>query len=390
MIRTRRGAIIPIAIVTVLFFLISAHVFSSPESWSRWAPVPADLAPEYPSPATTTSPPVADNPKTHQPETPQAPEHTPSPLESASMVDLPASLNMTFEVPDGIVYNPNGPKPEQVIILTPADSGGHHSIIPKIHERTAANRKAWCDLHGYKYHFVDIGKIDMPDTPAVWKKIPAIIQSFNAYPDAQWVLVLDLDIIIMNPEQDLNSLVLSRQAMERQYLPSTEINGGGRQHTGFYSPPKLDWKNTDLIISQDHNGINAGSFFVRRSAFSQILMDIWTDPFFIRKNFVGAEQDTLGHLLYHHPTLRKHVSIVRQRVANSFYNGGDETHYQDGDLLVHLAGCWVTDKCLENFEDMWDRRKIAPASLSPSASTKDVATTNHEVVHAPLAPGPHA
>ncbi|KAL5612325.1 uncharacterized protein BROUX77_002481 [Berkeleyomyces rouxiae] len=402
MIRVRRGAILPVAIVTVLLFVISAHVFTSPESWSQWTPsaVVGDKAAEkalepahgaatastagsahlQTEAATPSKAQEGGHDATHQ--EPNYPTHTPSLLELARNSPPQPSLNMTFDVPDDIKYNPAGPRPDQVVILTAADTGGHHGAIPKMHERVAANRQAYCDLHGYKYHFVDISKIDLPNANPVWKKIPAIVQAFIKYPDAQWVMMVDFDIIIMEPEQDLNSLILSREAMEKNLLLSTEVHGPARAPTGTYSSPTVEWKNIDYIIAQDHNGLNAGTFFVRRSIFSQLLMDVWADPFLIHGGFVNEEQDAMYHLFNHHPVVRKHIGLMKQRVANSFYEGDDDMRYHEGDLLVHFAGCWVQNKCLERFEDMWERRKIAPSTLSDAVRAgklpSKMAVGNHE------------
>jgi len=51
---------------------------------------------------------------------------------------------------------------------------------------------------------------------------------------------------------------------------------------------------------------------------------------------------------------------MKQRIANAFSEGGPEMGWQDGDLLVHFAGCWVNNKCVERWEDFWSRKGEVP------------------------------
>lgn len=210
-----------------------------------------------------------------------------------------SDLNTTITVPENIKYSPAGPRPDQVILLTASDGHGNNGGIKDIVQLAEENRKAYCKHHGYIYHFVNISKYDLGDSHAVWKKIPAIVETFNTYPDAQWVFWLDLDAIIMTPEQDLNSLLLSKQGMQ------TALAAGDRHHSVDWDPMKTfqqagaDFENTDLLIAQDHNGINAGSFLIRRSKYTQWLLDMWADPFFMQMTWPGKEQDTLVSKLLH-------------------------------------------------------------------------------------------
>jgi hypothetical protein len=204
-------------------------------------------------------------------------------------------LNTTFNVPSDIVYSPAGPKPNQIVVVTASDGKGHNGGIEDILGRTAANRKSYCDYHGYNYHFVNISKFDLEGAHPVWKKIPAIVDAFNAYPEAQWVFFLDLDAIIMSPKQDLNSLTLSHAAMQKSLDFGREFTGSERAPLGVFMPQLADANlgDIDMLIAQDHNGINAGSFFLRRSKFTQWLLDMWADPFFMQMDWPGKEQDTL-------------------------------------------------------------------------------------------------
>lgn len=126
----------------------------------------------------------------------------------------------------------------------------------------------------------------------------------------------------------------------------------------------------DLIVPQDCAGFNLGSFFLRRSAWTDRLLDIWWDPVLYEQKHMEwehKEQDALEHLYTAHPWVRAHTAFVPQRRINSFPTGacGDHGedkrfHYseQDRDFLVNMAGCeWGRDCWGEmyNFRELSNR-----------------------------------
>ena len=65
-----------------------------------------------------------------------------------------------------------------------------------------------------------------------------------------------------------------------------------------------DTSSIDLILSQDCGGSNLGSFLIRRSTWTDRLLDIWWDPVLYEQNYMEwqhKEQDALGYLYDHHP-----------------------------------------------------------------------------------------
>ena len=134
----------------------------------------------------------------------------------------------------------------------------------------------------------------------------------------------------------------------------------------------------NIIVPQDCGGFNLGSFFVRRSAWTDRLLDMWWDPVFYEQRHMEwehKEQDALEYIYTNQPWIRSHVAFVSQRLVNAFPHGacgddrgvpekgcrifkaGDEDmekyecglqgiHYQqkERDFLVNMAGCeWGRD-----------------------------------------------
>lgn len=204
---------------------------------------------------------------------------------------VPPSFNAqndTFSTPKHIRIHPARPRPDQVILLTAADGGGHNGGIKNIMERALENRQEYCDYHGYICHWVNISRFDLHGKSPVWAKLPAVIETLETYPDAQWVWMLDLDAIIMSPRVDIAQKLLSHDSMKQQLLTNEKI-----KRTPWTTPTEIDPNDIDLLIAQDHGNINAGSFLVRRSKGTSLLLDMWKDSIIMDKGFPGAEQDAI-------------------------------------------------------------------------------------------------
>lgn len=87
--------------------------------------------------------------------------------------------------------------------------------------------------------------------------------------------------------------VLSHSGLKKSIKWGSELHHsqGG---LGLFMPKEEDARleDIDFLIAQDQNGFNAGSFFIRRSSFSQLMVDMWRDPLFLKTPNM-LEQDTL-------------------------------------------------------------------------------------------------
>ena len=101
-----------------------------------------------------------------------------------------------------------------------------------------------------------------------------------------------------------------------------------------------DPNDMNLIITTDYNGINAGSFLIRRCNWTEMFLDLWVEPMYVDRDWIAQEQDALVHMLAHHRFVSDHVALVHQSVMNSYATERyvDEL-WQEGDLVVHFAGC---------------------------------------------------
>ena len=127
----------------------------------------------------------------------------------------------------------------------------------------------------------------------------------------------------------------------------------------------------NLIVPQDCSGFTLGTFFVRRSAWTDRLLDIWWDPVCYEQKHMEwehKEQDALEYLYTHQPWIRPHTAFIPQRKVNSYPPGacgGDDGreldtrfhyHENDRDFMVNMAGCeWGRD-C---WAEMYNYRELS-------------------------------
>lgn len=194
---------------------------------------------------------------------------------------------------------------------------------------------------------------------------------------------LDLNTFIMEPSYSLQSHIFANLD-DNVYRDINVYNPLNLTH-----PPETDFldivarsptgdnltSSIDIIIPQDCDGFNLGSFFVRRSQFTDRLLDMWWDPVLYEQKHMDwehKEQDALEHLYASQPYMRTHFGFIPQRKINSFppgaCGGGAKAgenpllnprfHYNEDerDFLVNMAGCeWGRD-C---WSEMYSYRELS-------------------------------
>lgn len=178
---------------------------------------------------------------------------------------------------------------------------------------------------------------------------------------------LDLNTFIMEPSYSLQNHIFSD--LSRTTYRDININNPLNISHPFTAPyldpislsPVGDNlpSSIKLVVPQDCDGFNLGSFFVRRSAWTDRLLDVWWDPVAYEQRHMQwehKEQDALEYLYTNQPWIRPHTAFIRQRAVNSFppgacgeakENEGEHgAHYsqKERDFLVNMAGCeWGRD-----------------------------------------------
>lgn len=269
-----------------------------------------------------------------------------------------------------------GPRPEQILILTGSDYSDSTTFRWELNQRVFKNRQEYCDAHGYIHEFVNFTRYaparDHVEHP-VWFKLPAIAETFHRYPDVEWIWWLDLDALIMNgglrlEEHLLHPDVLKERIMYKRPVASIEA----LYSLGGTAPDRdeIQVEDVNFIISHDWLTLNAGSFFVRRTAFTDVALQMWSDRAYIydfegERVFERREQDAFVHMWFNHDAIKRRTAIVPQRLINSFMSDGrwesDWTMiYEKGDFLLHFAGFNNDEEFTDKFYEVWPMVTPAP------------------------------
>ncbi|KAF2859632.1 glycosyltransferase family 34 protein, partial [Piedraia hortae CBS 480.64] len=265
-----------------------------------------------------------------------------------------------------------------------------------IERDSVRNKKAYAAAWGYELEIVDMStkKRYAHEWRESWEKVDVIRNSMKKYPKAEWFWWLDLNTFIMEPRYSLQKHIFNNLArntyrdinlynpLKIQHPPNgTSGDPNAPLYANYLDDDTLspvgdnNPASINLIVPQDCSGFNLGSFFVRRSAWTDRILDIWWDPVFYEQKHMEwehKEQDALEYIYSNQPWIRPHVAFIAQRLVNAFPPGacgddkglppngcdhlkeGDEMrecgiqgiHYQQSerDFLVNMAGCeWGRD-----------------------------------------------
>ena len=164
--------------------------------------------------------------------------------------------------------------------------------------------------------------------------------AFDRFPNAKWLWWLDIDIIIMTSSLDLHTHVLSDEGMRRNLRLDEMLVGVGGGLLGFKSIDSIEPDSINFLLASDSWGMNVGSFLMRRSVWSDWVLEMWAGPLATQQDWLFQESDGWTHLFKSHKIVHDHTGHTNQRALNGYpaHNGLGE-HWEEGDLLVHFAGC---------------------------------------------------
>ncbi len=173
-------------------------------------------------------------------------------------------------------------------------------------DMTIANNKEYAEQHGYGFAEYDCS-LDETRPPS-WSKITAL--GLNV-PDNDWLLWIDADAAIMNHDIKIEDLI------DNHY---------------------------DFIFAADINGINAGVFLMKCSAFANMMLDkIYDLEQYI--NHVWWDNAAIHDLYRNDARFRDSVLVIRKDKLNSYLSD-----YEKGDFILHLPGM-ITETRYNIFKD---------------------------------------
>ncbi|OLL26068.1 putative alpha-1,2-galactosyltransferase gmh1, partial [Neolecta irregularis DAH-3] len=236
----------------------------------------------------------------------QADEQTPTNSESfTEILDDVDSHNL-------IVKHSKG---ETVVLVLASNGGGNQGDIEGLLEMVVEDRTSYAKRHGYGFFYTNTDRYNAGDMHPAWLKSKAISEAMMTFPKASWFWWLDQDAIIMTPSLSIEAALLNPKILGQKLLSLEKYIREGIPDA--FSPEVYNLDKVDLIFSQDHNGLNTGSMLIRRSLWTDIVLDLWNNPDLVQATEFGKEQDLIRDLLVRHDTFRTHAGIVQQRLINA-------------------------------------------------------------------------
>lgn len=165
------------------------------------------------------------------------------------------------------------------------------------------NHQHYAHKHGYTAILQSIDLVS--PRYGVWNKIPLAMDLLfpkDASKAFDWVWMLDYDAFIMNTELTIEAHVLNYAKKER-------LNQG------------KPWRTCDGIITIDFNNLNAGSFFLRRSAWTKMYLEkVWnlSQDTSIYNWEQWHEQAVMIDLYWNSTEIQHHFQVVPQELINSY------------------------------------------------------------------------
>ncbi|KAJ5823164.1 hypothetical protein N7447_005504 [Penicillium robsamsonii] len=232
-------------------------------------------------------------------------------------------------------------------------------------KKIVANREDYAKRHGYTNFFASVSDYDdaVGDAPMSWAVAPATRHAMATYPRAAYFFHLATNALIMNPTKSLKSHILEQGRLEELMMKDVPIVPPDSIIKTFAHQKEND---VDLILTQDSEDLNSGSFILKNGEFARFFLDVWFDPLYRNYNFAKAETHGLDHIMQWHPTVLARTVLVPQRILGSYSSDSSgaslDGTYKDGDFVIQFRGCVDTQgrDCaheLEPYYKLWEKKR---------------------------------
>lgn len=147
---------------------------------------------------------------------------------------------------------------------------------------------------GYLTHFPTPSQYPLNNAPQTWSRVPALRHAMTLHPGSTFFWYLDSSALIMSPELDLHSHLLSPAKLEKNMITNAPVVPPDSVIRTFAN---LKGDRIDFVIAQDKEGLAPTSFIVRNGEWAKFFLDSWFDPIYRSYNFQKAECHALEHIV---------------------------------------------------------------------------------------------
>lgn len=230
-----------------------------------------------------------------------------------------------------------------------------------IERSSILNKKQYAVKHNYQLVIKDFTKSKKysNENREGWQKFDIIKEVMNEVDNGDWIWYLDLYSLIMEQQIKLEDLIFN------------QLDKITTRDLSYFNPNGIDLdlpfleKNDqpiNLIISQDCGGFNLDSFLIKKTNWSNYLLDILFDPIIYLKNFSrwkNGEKNALEYYYSKYASIRSRIAFMPTRLISSLPKGAcpdypnDERFFYNEtsrDFLVNMNGCQFYRNCWEEME----------------------------------------
>lgn len=147
---------------------------------------------------------------------------------------------------------------------------------------------------GYKTLLAKITDYDLHGAPFSWTSVVAMRDALTQYPDCRYVWFLDANGLIMNQKLKIDEQVMVPTRLDELMKKDVPVVPPDSIIKTF---AHLRGADVDFVVTQDGEGLSAGSLVVRNGEWAKFLLETWWDPIYRSYNFQKAEVHALvGHV----------------------------------------------------------------------------------------------
>ncbi|OJI98496.1 hypothetical protein ASPVEDRAFT_147711 [Aspergillus versicolor CBS 583.65] len=256
---------------------------------------------------------------------------------SVALIAVFFLLSQLFYASTGTAAAPIGTT--DVVIVTVLDRASYSDTYL---QKIIKNREDYAERHGYTNFFASLSDYDpyIGLSPRSWGLVPAVRHAMATHPSSTYFFYLDTHALFMNPAESLENRLLGKHRLESLMRRDVPVVPPDSVIKTF---AHLRPEDIDLMVTNDAEDLNTGSFVLRQGEFARFFLDTWFDPLYRSYNFGKAETHSLEHIVQWHPTVMARLALIPQRVINAYSKDSASASvdgtYKDGDLVIRFFGC---------------------------------------------------
>ena len=232
-------------------------------------------------------------------------------------------------------------KPAKPVATLRVFSFCHGDFFDRIAKTSFSNKRLWCRANRVKCHINDRHAVVGKNDNLKWNKLHYILEGWPE-DNSGWILWLDCDTLFTNFTIDWKTRI-----------------------------PGYPTSACDMVITNDHNGVNLGVFFIKATPRNRAFVQRWYDERHSIASTASIQDQTIFKRIRGKGGVRIcELPLNSQRTMNAFIGSSSRGvgMWKKGDWIAHRVWCRTQPYCDDLF-------------LKHNA----VVTCQHTVIHGPTA-----